>query len=413
VYVQVLPLDFSDLFEDVTIDYDDDDTELTYQNEHTQEATLTINSPIAIIGALGISPSEDNIQEYSFNFGFLITSETEVNVSSDVPLAPGDRFDLDIEASEGTPGSTYGLALHESWIDLNSFDVGTFTAFAFAEAWAEMIELEPGMVADSMNSVVYGEDETGFADIPAAIWDEDIVLITITDVENGGIHALGVYIGDAQKPEPIILDMSFEVLTADPIVNDTIEMKMTDEDGDPLAGVTLHITLDGEDVIDVVTDADGEASFEVEDGGTYHVNASKDGYTSVEDDIVVRGEDDPEERLQINLPGGDLIEDEVLTFTVVDKDTGLAVNGAGVTILSGSVIIDTAFTNLVGQVSFTLSAGQYTVRAEKTDYTKDERTIVVAEEEEPGEDDGVIPGFESAFVALSLLGVAMIFRRRS
>ena len=415
VFVQIMPMDLGDLFEDIDMDAVEDDDELTYTNEHIQEASLTVNSPISIIAAMGVSPDDENVQQYSLFFGFLITSDTEVNVYSVDPLAPGDTYELEINVTEGTPGSTYGIAMHENWLDMNTMDTGQFTAYMFAGAWADMIEIDPETAAEGMNSMIYGEGGIGYTDIPNTVWEDDIVLFTITDVENGGDHSIGVYFGDGVKPVPVLDIMSFELLTADPIVNETIEMKMTDNAGDPLNGVAITITLDGEYVTDVVSGADGTASFEVGDPGTYHVEATNEGYSPVEDDIVVRGEDDPEERLQINVPGGELIEDEVLMLTVVDKDTGLPVNGASVTVLSGLAIIDTGFTNPLGQISFTLAAGQFTVRAEKTDYTKDETTLTVIEKEKPEDDPGVIPGFEIAIMTIAMLGAAMVFsiRRRS
>lgn len=408
VDVSVMPFDFTDMFEGGEYEFDEDDDELIFENEAMLEASLQVNSPISLIGAVGTSPDDSNIQQYSLNFGFLVTSDTPVGVYTDESLLPGGRYELEILAEEGTPGSTYGLVLHESWIDLNSFDVGYFTGLAFAGAFGEMIEPEPDSVADNMKSIIYGEEDTGFADIPGTIFEDDFVMFTITEVENGGDYSLGVYFGDGVKPEPIMLDMTLEVVTTDPVVNDTITIKVVDENELALEGVLISITLDGEDILDVLTDSGGEAMFEVELPGTYDILATKDGFVNQTADLVVRDVDDPEERLQINLPLIALEEDSIFTITVVDRDTGFAIDGATVTVLSGSSIITVGTTNIAGQVTFTLSAGTFTLRAEKTDYTKDEKSIVVSAVDVPDDDPGLIPGFGMVGAILSFSGAALI-----
>ena len=402
VQVAIGPMDFSDLFEDIIMDYDEDDIELFFDNEDTQEASLVINSPVSLITALASSPDEDNVQSYSLNFGILITSDTEVNITKLEELVPGARSELEIEATEGTPESTYGLVLLESWLDLNSFDVAYFSSLIFGGSWAEMKEPEPGDVADGMRSIIYGEDDVGFADIPALLWEDDFVMLTITQVDTGGNAEFGVYFGDGVKevepPVPVEV-LTLEVLTADPVVNEIIQVKVTNESGDPVQGATVTVTQGMDLITEEFTDADGLASFQVPLPGTYHINVTKADHTGDSDDVTVRDVDEPEQRLKLNLPPGELTEDAAFIVTVVDQDTDVPVESAMVTILSGSTIISTGFTNAAGQVSFQLDAGTYTIRAEKTDYTKDEMLVTVMEV--AGDDDqGVIPGFG----AVALIG---------
>jgi len=410
VQISVAPLDFSEIFDNFDIEYDGDDDELFYDDDDDATANLEVNGPISFLSAFAMAPNEDNIQQYNLNFGFLVTSDTEVQITSEDDLVPGGRYELEITTPDNDPESTYGVVLHEGWIDTNAFDAAYFTSQIFAGMWGVTKELDPDDVADNMMSVVYGEDETGFADIPAHIWEDDFMLLTMTEVEVAGDSTFGVYFGDGEEPIVLPEELTLEVLTSDPVVNGTIEVKVTDEAGDPVEDATVTVTKGGTDFHMLTTDVDGKVSFILNEAGTYHAEATKDDYISDGDGIVVRAEDDPDKRLQFIFPNEERIAKKEFSVAVVDQDTQGVIEGAVVTILSGGAVIKTGFTDALGEVRFVLDEGDYTIRAEMTNYTKDEAQISV----DPEKDDekGVIPGFELIAVVSGLFAALIIGKRK-
>ncbi|MCK4613987.1 MAG: hypothetical protein KAU14_04215, partial [Thermoplasmata archaeon] len=366
--VSVGPLDLSEAFENIELDYEEDDDELTFSNEQLQTAELEVNGPISFLGAVALSPDEDNVQKYSMAFGILLTSDVEVNITTDEILTPGGRHELDVETAEGTPESTYGAALLKSWLDTNSFDTAYLTSLIFAEMHGEMIEPEPWDAADDMQTIIYGEGNTAFADIPALLWDDDFMLLTITEVEIETESKLGVSFTEGKRVPPLAL----EVITTNPKVNQDIQVKVT-SDGGPVEGATVTVTKGGVFVTTAATGSDGLAGFQVNEAGTYHLQAAKDSFIPDETDITVK----------------EVLEIEVITSTPTANQSievkvtsdGEPVEGVTVRVSKGGVVITTAATNSSGVAEFQVNeAGTYHLKAAKDPYIPDELDITVRAE---------------------------------
>ena len=146
------------------------------------------------------------------------------------------------------------------------------------------------------------------------------------------------------------------------------------------------------------TDTSGEATFTVPDPGvesaTYKVTASKEGYTSVTEDLTVI------KKFQITITGptGDISAGQEITVTILAKGSALA--GATVTI-DGTTVTS----NENGKATFTVPSteGTYTITATFEQYGQGTLTITIKA--------GGIPGFE-VLTLIAAIGVAFILLKR-
>ncbi len=401
VEITISPLDLSDLFEDIDMDYDEDSVDLEFNNQKEKSTSLDVNGPVSLIGAYGDSDTA------SLAFGILLTTDIGMSVTTDDDMAPGGRHALDIESASGTPQSTYGVVLLESWLDVNSFDTAYITSLAFGSMFGEIAEPEPGDVAEDMRTLIYGEGNTAFADIPALLWDDDFMLLTITEVRDGAQSRFGVSLSDGTATVSVDKEMTIEVITADPETNTTIEVKVT-SDGNDLEGVEITVEMGDDLITTTTTDASGIAEFQVTEAGTYYLTATMDGYKDDEETVVVQEEGSEEERLLIIPITEDPIDGKEFTIKVINNVTGTPLQGVEVKIMKGQDVVKSGFTDILGEISFVLDKGTYTVKAEKDGYTYDERQIEVKEDD--GGSDG-IPGFE-LMVLIMGLALAVFIRKK-
>jgi len=411
VNVGIQPMDFTDIFENIELDYEGDDGELIFNNEDEKTVSLEVNGPVSLIFAMATSPDDDNVQTASFIFGLLLTSDVQMQVTTDDDMIPGGRHQLDIASASGDPKTTYGIVMHESWMDLNSFDTSYITSMMFGEMGGEVVEPEAGDVAGNMNTIIYGEDATALADIPILLWEDDFYLLTITDVQDGSDHKFGVAFTNGEAGGPQIDSLNIEVLTADPEANATIELQVT-SDGSPVEGADVVVSKGGAVIITLTTDAQGKAEFSVVDAGTYHLLASKAYYNQDQEDVTVKSEGQAGNRLDIDLPD-DFEDSKEFTVTIKNRTTGLPLENVSVTIYSGITPLINQITDANGQVKFTMLEGSYTVKAEHPDYITEEKQIVVdaADDDDDGEDD-FIPGFGIVGVLLCMSAAILLFSFR-
>lgn len=122
---------------------------------------------------------------------------------------------------------------------------------------------------------------------------------------------------------------------------------------DALSGVTVVLTDSDEDTTTKTTDSDGETTFDNVDPGTYTLTASKSGYTTETETIVVNGDATVEMELTVT---------RSVSFTIDDGDTPTpaAVQGAYITI-DGDTAGKRGPTGSGGGCTATLADGEHTL----------------------------------------------------
>jgi hypothetical protein len=257
-------------------------------------------------------------------------------------------------------------------------------------------ELGVNVVLRNENGGVYTvpEGETVEVDWTATAGDGDVALTDLVEAATATVEAGQTATGTivfaegtstygllADAIEPTDLELSFEAdglegdavtLTWDAPPPGDIEGVVTDGTSEePLEGVAVTLSQDGEEVATTSTDEDGAYGFDDLVAGTYTADYELDGYDSATETIEVTAGD----TTTVDVA---LLELGAITGTATDGSTFLPVEGADVVITDADGVVAETTTDEDGEFGQVVPAGTYLVTVSTEDFVGGSQEAVVA-----------------------------------
>ena len=158
------------------------------------------------------------------------------------------------------------------------------------------------------------------------------------------------------------------------ITQGTINLTLTDQNGDPVSGATFQLYKDGSaQEGNYITNANGKISISGLDKGSYYLKqtAAPNGYSMGESapqtETLTVTDVTTVQKLDSNLSNTKLKTTGSATITLTSAVDNSAISGAGFSLYKDGAFVTSGTTNANGQVMFdNLSAGSYTVKHTST-----------------------------------------------